>query len=727
MKPWIRIGVGLLVVALVAIGAAGIALLTGAFDFAATTRASSLEVRLAHFLLDRSIERNAPRHTGPVPSSVNAIGAGLSHYRANCLSCHGAPGVEPFEFAEGLNPPPPDLSAPAIQKRPDGELFWIVRHGIRMSGMPAFRPTHSDDEIWTLVGAIRHLPRLTPEERTFLESAHAAQEHRHEHGHEDEPSSTVTAPHEHSHETAQDTAAPDGEVPGGEHGHAVEHAPDETAEHGMAAHDMAEHEMAEHGTAEHGAAERGTPEHEPTAQGTEPDKTHAHAPDSSDAKTTLHQDESPPGRQASTESKHHGAATGSTGHEGHETGRPEMGHDHGHPAPEHADHGQMQMGSQTGLYGPYPSSREASGTAWQPEGTAHEGLHGMRGAWMYMVHGFATCVLDHQGGKRGDDDLFGASMLMGMARRPVGSGVLGFRAMLSGDPVSIGKEGYPLLLQTGETADGREPLIDRQHPHDLWMELAASVSVMGSDRSAFLYLGMPGEPALGPPAFMHRWSGLAAPLAPISHHWLDATHITFGVATLGLVQGPIKLEGSLFTGREPDEERFGWDRPQMDSHAFRVSFNPNEAWSLQASTGRLESPEQLHPDLDVDRTTASVMYNPRTNSQITLAWGRNRNRPGNILDIFLAEVAAGFGPHTVFARAEGGEKDELFGEDDPRADRVFTIGQASGGYQYEVSTSTHTAIGIGGSVGISFVPNDLVPTYGDSPFSGTIFARARIR
>jgi mono/diheme cytochrome c family protein len=696
MKALIGIGIGLLIVAVVAVGGTGIALLTGAVDFAATTKASSLEARLARYVLDRSIERRAPKRTDPAPSSIDGIGAGLSHYRANCLACHGAPGVAPFELAKGLNPPAPDLSAPRTQERPDGELFWIVRHGIRMSGMPAFQPTHSDDEIWALIGAIRHLPRLMPEERAFLESAHEAQEHRHEAGHADESSSLMTEPHEHPQEPALGAAAPRSAVPGGEHRHAAEPPP--------AASGMAESQA--------GAG-----------------KPHAHAPGGSSAETTMHHGEPgpSPGQQESAEPSHHEGGTGATGHKDAGAGQPGMGHDHGRPAQEHADHDRMEMGRQSGLYGPYPLSREASGTAWQPDRAAHEGLHGMRGAWMYLVHGFATGVFDHQGGKRGDDDLFGASMLMGMASRPVGSGVLGFRAMISGDPVSIGKEGYPLLLQTGETADGREPLIDRQHPHDLWMELAASMSVMASNRSAFVYLGMPGEPALGPPAFMHRWSGLAAPLAPVSHHWLDSTHITFGVATLGLVQGPIKLEGSLFTGREPDEKRFGWDTPQMDSRAVRVSYNPSAAWSLQASMGHLESPEQLHPDVDVDRTTASVMYSPRGSRQVTLAWGRNHNRPGHSLDMFLVEAAASFGPQTIFARAEAGKKDELFGEDDPRAVRVFRIGQASGGYIYEVATSTHTAIGIGGSAGISFVPDDLVPAYGDMPFSGTIFARARLK
>src|SRR5580765_3870890 len=148
-------------------------------------------------------------------------------------------------------------------------------------------------------------------------------------------------------------------------------------------------------------------------------------------------------------------------------------------------------------------------------------------------------------------------MGMAMARRTLGPGSLGLRSMISVEPATIGKVGYPLLLQTGETADGRAPLIDRQHPHDFFMELAASYSHRLSEHSSlFAYVGLPGEPALGPPAFMHRFSGEDNPEAPISHHWLDSTHIAFGVVTVGYVLGGLKIEGSVFRGREPDQSRY---------------------------------------------------------------------------------------------------------------------------------------------------------------------------
>jgi len=147
------------------------------------------------------------------------------------------------------------------------------------------------------------------------------------------------------------------------------------------------------------------------------------------------------------------------------------------------DHAGMTMDMRSAL-GPYPMSREGSGTSWQPASVPMEGIHGMRGDWMVMAHGFFNFIYDHQSGPRGDSKAFSQSMLMVMGQRPAAGGTLGLRAMLSLDP-AMGKAGYPLLFQTGETADGRTPLVDRQHPHDFFMELSASYT--GSE------LGVPGQ------------------------------------------------------------------------------------------------------------------------------------------------------------------------------------------------------------------------------------------
>ncbi|HET6943157.1 MAG TPA: hypothetical protein VFH89_13435, partial [Sphingomicrobium sp.] len=232
---------------------------------------------------------------------------------------------------------------------------------------------------------------------------------------------------------------------------------------------------------------------------------------------------------------------------------------------------QMQM---TGAFGSYAMAREASGTAWQPDTSEHMGVHVMSGDWTLMGHGVLNLVYDHQSGRRGDDKAFASGMLMGMARRPIGDGTLQFRAALSPDPL-MGKKGYPLLLASGETANGVDRLIDRQHPHDLFMELSASVSqTIGTNSSAFLYAALPGEPAFGPPAFMHREAIMDSPEAPISHHWLDSTHISFGVLTAGVVLDRFKVEASRFNAREPDEHRWDIETGALDSTAVRVSWNP---------------------------------------------------------------------------------------------------------------------------------------------------------
>src|SRR5256884_8493045 len=161
------------------------------------------------------------------------------------------------------------------------------------------------------------------------------------------------------------------------------------------------------------------------------------------------------------------------------------------------------------------------------------GLHAMRGAWMTMVHGQADLVYDDQGGAGGAPQGVSSSVLMLVARGELGHAALGVHVMASTDPL-MGASAYPLLFQTGETANGRDPLIDRQHPHDLLMEAAATYSLnLRPQTSLFVYAGLPGEPALGPTAFMHRLSGMDEPEPPLSHHWLDSEPSSLGVVTGG--------------------------------------------------------------------------------------------------------------------------------------------------------------------------------------------------
>lgn len=384
-----------------------------------------------------------------------------------------------------------------------------------------------------------------------------------------------------------------------------------------------------------------------------------------------------------------------------------------------------------GLFGSYPMTREASGTSWQPEATPHEGVHWSKGSWMGMVHGFIDLVFDHQGGPRGDDKVFAPSMVMVMAQRPAGGGTFGARGMLSSDPGTIGAGGYPLLLQTGETADGVTPLIDRQHPHDLFMELALTYSHrLGGRSSLFAYAGLPGEPALGPPTFMHRFSGVSIPESPIGHHWLDSTHIAYGVLTGGIVWDAVKVEASAFNGREPDERRWNIEAPRINSYAARVTWNPGPSWSLQGSVGRLEEPEQLEPGVDVSRATLSGTYHRTAEDsdwQTTLAWGRNAKDPGESTNVVLLESTHRFRRHTVFARAELAEKDELF-EDGPLAHRVFDVGKLSAGYIHDIPVLGHLVLGAGALGSVHFLPQELEDPYGSRyPTSFMVFLRAALR
>lgn len=402
------------------------------------------------------------------------------------------------------------------------------------------------------------------------------------------------------------------------------------------------------------------------------------------------------------------------------------------------DHEEMKMDEgmsmdhkMVGQFGDYAMSRESSGTAWQPEATPHQGFHFMAGDWMLMAHGFATGIYDYQSGSRGDDQFFSSNMFMLMGQHSLAKGTFGFRSMLSLEPATIGKNGYPLLLQTGETGDGINPLIDRQHPHDLFMELSISYShPLGADSSLFGYFGLPGEPALGPPTFMHRFSGMEIPEAPLSHHWMDSTHISFGVATLGFVWKDFKLDGSVFTGREPDEKRWNFDKPRFDSFSARLSYNPTKQWAFQLSGGHLNNPEQLEPNVDIHRFTASTSYHCDFGNhswQSMLAWGLNVKDPGNNTHAVLLESLLNLNQrHNILGRVEIVGKDELFLSADPRSDDVFTVGKLSLGYIYDLPKWNHIRLGIGGLGGMHFIPESLKPVYGDLPLSFLAFVRAKV-
>jgi len=387
------------------------------------------------------------------------------------------------------------------------------------------------------------------------------------------------------------------------------------------------------------------------------------------------------------------------------------------------DMGHHDISMSSGILGSYPVTRDASGTSWQPDAAQHPMLMTMAGDWMLMGHMMLWGITDSQSGPRGDDKTFLAGMLMGMARRDFGaSDTLQLRAMLSPDPL-MGKSGYPLLFATGETANGTTPLIDRQHPHDLFMELSGTYAhKFGDDESVFLYAGYPGEPALGPTAFMHRASGMDIPDAPITHHWFDSTHITFGVVTAGFVRGDWKIEASQFTGREPDQDRYDFDKPKFDSTAVRLSWNPNANWSLQTSWGYLKSPEQLEPALNENRFTASATYvkplGENSSFAATLGWGLKKESDGADLNGMFAE--AEYKPAdlwTLFARAEWVQNHELSVTGDSEEASAVTIGGIK-----DWRVSEHWKFGVGALYAFDVAPH-AVPSYGGNPHGTMMFVR----
>ena len=385
------------------------------------------------------------------------------------------------------------------------------------------------------------------------------------------------------------------------------------------------------------------------------------------------------------------------------------------------------MTMSSGTLGAYPMTQDASGTAWQPASTPMQGLMWSAGGWSGMAHGYVDLVDGRQGSPRGADKVFSESMLMVTAQHGAGPGTLTFKSMVSLDP-AMGPGGYPLLLQTGETGNGVTPLIDRQHPHNLLIELAGVYAVpLAPNSSAFLYFGVPGEPALGPATFMHRFSGQDDPAAPISHHWLDSTHITFGVVTAGVTHGPLKVEASVFNGREPDQHRWGFQPFRLDSWSGRVTLNPTPDLSFQVSYGYLHSLEQLTADVNQRRLTASGTYNRHFdggNWQTTLAWGQDRDQPGHVLAAWLIESALAIGPHTAFARAETVQKDDLLAG----SDAIARVSETTIGYVYDIPVARHVALGLGIQGTVNFVPTSLRATYGSSNPTGVMpFLRLKIR
>jgi hypothetical protein len=419
-------------------------------------------------------------------------------------------------------------------------------------------------------------------------------------------------------------------------------------------------------------------------------------------------------------------------HEGHDQMGPDDSKVEGPPREkekmDHSGHDKMPMdGMDMSADDPPPSAAEGSGTSRLPgnEG-GHTGLHIMPGDdWMLMLHGYAWGVYTDQSGPRGGNKAYVQSMAMLSAEKDTGWGRVQLKSMMSLEPL-MSNRGYPNLFATGETAGG-QPLVDRQHPHDLFMELAARVDVnISDDASVFLYGGPVGEPALGPSAFMHRGSARYNPEAPITHHWFDSNHITYGVATVGYASRQFQLEGSIFTGREPDERRWNIEKPRFDSWSLRATWNPSPEWALQASTGKLKQPEFLiHPDEDEQRTTTSVHYANGTGLSAMLAFSAKDRKPGPTLTAWLAEANWDIDEHhTLFGRIENVRNDELFPDDlDPLHEVPFRISKFQAGYAYRLPLTDDFNLALGGTLSAFAKPDALDTAYGKNPMGFTLFAK----
>jgi hypothetical protein len=375
----------------------------------------------------------------------------------------------------------------------------------------------------------------------------------------------------------------------------------------------------------------------------------------------------------------------------------------------------MQMGANQMFM---PPAREGSGTSWLPDESPMYAVHKQAGSWTLMSHGNGFLQYLHESGDRGADQVGSINWIMGMADRTIGDGHLGLRAMVSLEPLTIRGCGYPDLLASGEVCKG-EAIHDRQHPHDLFMELAATYDrPLTANLRWQVYGGPVGEPALGPTAFPHRISAMVSPLAPITHHWLDATHITFGVITGGIYGDRWKAEASVFNGREPDEHRADFDFGALDSWSGRAWFVPTARWALQMSAGHLTEAEAGHDGgrrIDVDRLTASATYHRKLAATgiwaTTVGWGRNKAPEASGTNALMAETNLTLGERDAwFGRFEWAQKS---GDDlDLESHDDFTVAKFEGGYTRYLNARNGLKPGAGIGLSAGVVPQSLVASYG---------------
>ncbi|MEO8869215.1 MAG: hypothetical protein ABI357_00135 [Granulicella sp.] len=378
----------------------------------------------------------------------------------------------------------------------------------------------------------------------------------------------------------------------------------------------------------------------------------------------------------------------------------------------------------------------SSGTSAEPNSTPVPMWMTMKGPWMLMFHANAFVADTQQTSPRGADKFFSTNWLMPMAQRTLGPGQLTLRSMFSLEPATVTDRQYPLLFQQGETAFGK-PIADGQHPHNFFMELAALYDLKLGTRTLLSFYAAPvGDPAIGPTAYPHRASASENPVGTLGHHQQDSTHIADDVVTVGLAHRIVRLEASGFHGREPNEHRWQIQQGAMDSWSTRLTIQPGQNWSGQYSYARLKSPEQLFPDENQERMSASVMYNrpfKAGNLASTALWGRTRSlTDGGKENSYLLESTLRFAEQNhVWTRIENaGRSNELLNGENPLPpgfeESPLTHVQAyTFGYDRDFAVVPHLASALGAQVTAYGVGKPLQATYGTDPVSVVFFLRLR--
>jgi hypothetical protein len=377
------------------------------------------------------------------------------------------------------------------------------------------------------------------------------------------------------------------------------------------------------------------------------------------------------------------------------------------------------------------TSTQALAQTTDPQAHQHHQMTGTPGGWHFMQDGLVLGLFNDQGGPRGGDEFKVPNWWMGMLSRQRGRHEFALNMMFSLDPATVGDEGYGEIFQVGETFEGK-PLVDRQHPHDLFVQLAGSWRVSFSEHTALRLSGGPaGEPTLGPTAFMHRPSASNLVLAPLGHHTFDSTHISFGVLAASVDRGRWTFEGSVFNAREPDEHRWDFDFGAMDSVAGRVWFRPAPGWEAQVSSGYLRDPEELTPGNAV-RTTASLAWMKMKPDgpdfrAFAMGYGVNAAHDERRHGVF-AEYSIEQGPNGVTGRLEFQQVETavLLGNDEHGAEEAALVTALSLAGTRRFLTVRGFEAALGAQVVFHVTPEVLQATHGDAPVSWQLFLRVRL-